>query len=101
MDLLLWMFERVIGFGVASVPLILVFLMLKVFNLSPKSITICLLLNLLVSGFFWLKLKDVHIALYQGIPYVLSFIWIWVENVIIKMREKDRLKNHSSDLDKH
>lgn len=93
MDFFLYILEHVIGFGVASVPLILTFLLLKVFKLSPKSITICLLLNLSVSVFFWLKLKDVHIALYQSVPYVSSFIWIWAEGVLRKRRENNKSMN--------
>ena len=93
MDFFLYALERVGGFGVASVPLILVFLLLKVFNLSPKSIAICLLLNMLVSVFFWLKLKDVHIALYQSAPYVSGFIWIWADGVLRKRRENNKSMN--------
>lgn len=93
MDFFLYILERVIGFGVASVPLILVFLLLKVFKLSPKSVTICLLLNLLVSVFFWLKLKDIHIFLYQSVPYVSCFIWIWADGVLRKRRENNKSMN--------
>ena len=93
MDFFLYTLERVIGFGVASVPLILVFLLLKVFNLSPKSVTICLLLNLLVSVFFWLKLKDIHISLYQSVPYVSCFIWILEDGVLRKRRENNKSMN--------
>ena len=90
MDFFLYTFERAAYFGVASVPLILVFLQLKIFKLSPKSIAICLLLNLLVSSFFWLKLKDGYVALYQSVPYISSFIWIWADGVLIKRRENSK-----------
>lgn len=87
MDFFLYTFERAVNFGIASVPLILVFLLLKIFKLPRKSIASCLLLNLLVSSFFWLKLKDVHIALYQGVPYISSFIWIWADGILAKRKE--------------
>lgn len=90
MDFFLYTLEHIVGFGVASVPLILVFLLLKVFKLLPKYTAICLVLNLLVSIFFWLKLKDAYIALYQSIPYVSSFIWIWADDVLRKRRENDK-----------
>ena len=90
MDFFLYMLEHAIDFVVASVPLILTFLLLKVFNLSPKSIAICLLLNLLVSVFFWLKLKDIYIVLYQSVPYVSSFIWIWANDVLRKRQENNK-----------
>ena len=93
MDFFLYALERVAGFAVASVPLILVFLLLKIFNLSPKSIMICLLLNLLVSVFFWLKLKDIHTALYQSVPYISSFIWMWANGVSRKRRENNKSMN--------
>ena len=92
MDFFFYTFEHAINFGVASVPLILAFLLLKVFNLSPKSIIICILLNLMISVFFWLKLKDVHVALYQSIPYVLSLIWMWAESVLRKREEHNNSK---------
>ena len=93
MDFFLYTFEHAINFGVASVPLILTFLLLKASNLPPKYITICLLLNLLVSVFFWLKLEDINIALYQSVPYVSSFIWIWAESVLRKRRENNKSMN--------
>ena len=84
MDFLLYILEHSVEFGIASVPLILVFLMLKIFKLPPKNIAICLLLNMSVSIFFWVKLKDVYIALYQSVPYISAFIWIWAENELRK-----------------
>lgn len=93
MDFFLHVFEHMIVFAVASVPLILAFFLLKVFNLPHKSITICLLLNLLVSIFFWYKLKDVYIVLYQIIPYISSFVWIWADSVLKKRQEDNTSKN--------
>ena len=89
MDFFLYIIEHAVDWSVASVPLILVFLQLKIFRLPLKSIASCLSLNLLVSVFFWLKLKDVHVALYQSIPYISSFIWIWAENVLRKRHESN------------
>ena len=91
MDFFLYIFERAVYFGVASVPLILVFLQLKIFKLPLKFTASYLLLNLLVSIFFWLKLKDIHVSLYQSIPYIFSFVWIWVENVLRKRRGNKKL----------
>ena len=88
MDLFLYTFERGVCWVVASVPLILVFLQLKVFKLPVKVIASCLFLNLLTSVFFWLKLKDVYSALYQSVPYISSFIWLWAENVLRKRHER-------------
>ena len=89
MDLIIYIFEHIIEFWIASVPLIFVFLFSKFFKLSYKRILVCLLLNMLVSVFFWIKLRDVQIVLYQGIPYVLSFIIVWAESVFEK-RNKEK-----------
>ena len=95
MDFFSYVLERAVYFGIASVPLILTFLQLKVFKLSFKSIASCLVLNLLVSGFFWLKLKDIHIVLYQSVPYVVSFLWIWAESVLRKRTNDKSVKDLS------
>ena len=88
MDFFLYMFENTVKSFISRVPLLVTFLWLKIFKLPPKPIAICLTLNLLVSIFCWVKLKDVYLALYQSVPYVSSFIWLWAENVLIKRQEK-------------
>lgn len=89
MDFFLYLLERFFSFFVASVPLILTYLLLRIFKLPPKSITICILLNLLASIFFWIKLRDISVALYQSVPYISSFIWLWAENVLEKGQAND------------
>ena len=83
------MFENTVKSFITSVPLLVTFLLLKIFKLPPKPIAICLTLNLLVSIFFWVKLKDIYIILNHGASYFSSFIWVWVENVLIKRQEKN------------
>ncbi len=92
MDFFSYMFKHTVEANIASVPLLITFLLLKIFKLPPKPIAICLTLNLFVSIFFWVKLKDVYLALYQSVPYVSSFIWVWGENVLIKRQEKNESK---------
>ena len=89
MDFFLYIFEDTVEFMIASVPLFLVFLMLKAFKMPAEYVAVCLMLNLLVSIFFWVKLKDVYIALYQSVPYISGSICIWAENVLRKKREPD------------
>lgn len=89
MELLLFLLERNSSFFVASIPLILTFLLLKIFKLPSKPIIICILLNLLASIFFWIKLRDISVALYQSVPYVSSFIWLWAENILEKRQAND------------
>ena len=84
MDLLLFISERSINFFISCIPLIIVFLQLKIFKLTPKITLIFLLLNLLLSIFFWIKLQDGIIAIYQSVSYVFSFICVWAENILRK-----------------
>ena len=86
MDIIIYWLEDTVEFAVASVPLIIVFLLLKVFKLPSKKILPCIILNLIVSIYFWLKLKDIYLALYQCFPYISAFIWLWAENVLEKRR---------------
>ena len=89
MDWFLYSFENIANFCVASIPLVLVALLLKFSKLSPKLIGICISLNLLVSVFFWLKLRDFYVALYQSVPYVSSFIWVWANGFLRKRRKSE------------
>ncbi len=89
MDFFIYMFEHIWSFGVSSVPLILVFLQLKIFKHSLQSVISCLLLNLLLSVFFWIEIQEIGIIIYQGIPYISSFLWIWAEHILQKSREKE------------
>ena len=92
MDFFSYMFKHTVEANIASVPLLITFLLLKIFKLPPKPIAICLTLNLLVSIFFWVKLKDIYIILNHGASYFSSFIWVWGENVLIKRQEKNESK---------
>ena len=93
MNLFLCTFTHTLEFCVASVPLILVFLLLKVFRVSPQLTAIVVILNLIVSIFFWAKLRDLQVALYQSVPYISSFIWIWAEGVLAKRRRAECKKD--------
>lgn len=84
MELILVMIEHIFYFGISSIPLITVFFHLKVFKLSPKATSFFVILNLVVSVFFWFKVKDIFLIIYQCVPYISSFIWIWAENVLSK-----------------
>ena len=97
MDLLSHFFQDTIYFFIASIPLIVTFLQLKIFKYSLKSIVICLILNLIINIFYWFKLNDIYLALYLSIPYICSFTWIWAENVLKKGKEHVKSKNDSSD----
>lgn len=90
MDFLYYMFEHAWNFTIASIPLVLVFLQLIIFKLPFKAIVICLLLNALMSIFFWVKLKDIELILYQIVPYVLTIIWLFSYYIVtIKNKGKN------------
>lgn len=90
MELALYLLEGSINFIIATVPLIILFLQKKVFKLEIKVIGSCLVLNLLVSIFFWVKLKDINLMLYQSVPYILSFTYILAEYLFQKRKESKK-----------
>ena len=91
MELLIWWFGHCIEFGIASTPLIMYFICKKKFRLSPKSTQLVLVLQLIVSVYFWIKTKDLFLVFYQSVPYVLSFIMVWCDLVALKINtEKEQ-----------
>ena len=87
MDFLIFYFEHAINFTIASIPMILVYLQIKVFKLESKVTIVTLLLILLLSIFFWIQLKDWILVIYQGIAYVCAFVWTWAEGKLQKQKE--------------
>lgn len=87
MDLLRYLIEGSVDFIIASTPLVIVLLQLKVFKHSIKGTVICLSLNLLVSIYFWVNLRNLNLALYQVVPYVLSYILLVCESILKNKKE--------------
>ena len=73
MELLWYFMSHGASFCVASMPLVATFLGLRVFRLRPHVVAVFLLLEMIGSLFFWVKLKDLSLALYELIPFLLSF----------------------------
>ena len=46
------------------------------FKFPPKKVVVCIILNLIISVYFWIRLGDFNLALYQLIPYVSGFIYL-------------------------
>lgn len=90
MELLTAYLTHAVEFFVAAIPLILTFVLLKVFRQPPKVAACCVALCLPVSVFFWVQLKDLFLVLYQGVPYLSSFIWIWAEHILWKHQQGGR-----------
>lgn len=84
MGLLAFICNHSISFCVASIPIVLCFLCLKKYKISHKSTAILLLFVLLVSVYFWVLVKDISIIIYQGIPYIISFVFLYIEFLIIQ-----------------
>lgn len=99
MDLLQFFGAHIVNFWVASVPLLLTFFQLKVFKLPVKPTFTCVALCLIVSCFFWIKLNDFHLFMYQAFPYVASFLWIWAEHKLAKASRsgKENKENRTGD----
>ena len=87
MDLLTAYLTHAVEFLIAAVPLILTFVLLKIFRQPPKVAACCVVLYLPVSVFFWVQLKDLFLVLYQGVPYLSSFVWIWAEHILWKQKQ--------------
>ena len=87
MDLIVYLVEGAIRFWIAAIPLIVTFLMLKRFQQPPKVAACCVALYLPVSVFFLVQLKDLSLLLYQGVPYLSSFVWIWAEHILWKQKQ--------------
>ena len=93
MELILDAIQHLVYFSVSSIPLITVFLHLKVFRLSPKETSFVVVLILFISVFFWVKEKDVFLILYQCVPYISSFIWLWTAHIMLKRQENSKSGN--------
>ena len=87
MELIAFIFNHSISFCVASIPIVLFFLCLKKHKISHKATAIFLLLVLLVSVYSWLLVKDMSIVVYQSIPYIISFAFLYIDYLIIQKSE--------------
>lgn len=84
MDFLAYIFEHAISFGVASIPLVLVFFQMKICKIQHKAIVITLVLSLVISIYFWIRLSNVGVFFEHSIPYATSFIWVWADFTLQK-----------------
>lgn len=76
MDLLTYLLSGIWNFSIASIPLINVFFLKRVCKTKEKNIVVILILQFLLSIYFWIKMEELHIFLYQIFPYVFAFIWV-------------------------
>lgn len=94
MNFFIYVISGIWEFAIASIPLIIVFLLMKVCKIKEKKIFAILILQLLLSTYFWIKMKDIHIFLYQIFPYVSAFIWLLCNIYILKtIRAKECKQN--------
>lgn len=84
MDLLEYLVKGSLDFSVASMPLVMVFLQLRIFKHPIKEIVVSLSLFLAVSIYFWVNLKNLSLTLYQIAPYISGYIWLGAEHVLKK-----------------
>ena len=76
MDLLFFVLNHAISFIISSIPLIIIYIQVYMFKFPPKKFVVCIILNLIISVYFWIRLGDFNLALYQLIPYVSGFIYL-------------------------
>lgn len=88
MELLTFIFDHAVSFCVASVPIVLCFLCVKKHKMNYKSTAIILFLVLIINLYFWIITKDVCMFIYQSIPYVISFLILFIERHAIKKQKK-------------
>lgn len=88
MDLIFYFLEH----SVCALPFITIYLQLKIFKINPKVTAYLSFLYLLMSIFFWVKIKDVYLTVYQSLAYTMGFILIWAENVLNKKQEDSEIK---------
>ena len=62
--------NHAISFIISSIPLIIIYIQVYMFKFPPKKVVVCIILNLIISVYFWIRLGDFNLALYQLIPYV-------------------------------
>ena len=80
LDIVVYLFNRVLLFGCASMPIISVFLMLFLFKVSPKISGVILLVSLLQCVEYWVRVGDLGYAAYHLIPYIVGFIIIYMRH---------------------
>jgi len=101
MELLLYLIENSISFLIASIPLILVFFNFIIFKSSLSKTLVDLVLILAISVFFWIKVKDIYLILYQLVPYISALVCICCKyHSIKKTKFKAETENDTRDGDK-
>lgn len=85
-DFLRYWAVHAIDFTVASIPLIIVYLQLKIFKLGIKKIAVCLSLMLVGSIYLWVNVRNLNLILYQIVPYISCYIWLGAENYLIRKK---------------
>ena len=74
MDLFLYIWDHGYLFAVSSIPILTVYFLIKVFKLTSKTSVFVLCMMLIQSIFFWLKLKETWLIIYQCCAYISAFI---------------------------
>lgn len=84
MDFVFYMWDHAVLFAISSIPILTVYFLLKVFKIAPKVGGFVLCLMLLQSVFFWFKLKEVWLIIYQSVSYISAFLLIGAEFALRK-----------------
>ena len=60
----------------------------SIFTVVASLLIFGIFLVLIINVYFWIVVKDVFVFIYQSIPYVISFLLLFVERHIIKKQKK-------------
>lgn len=88
MNLPIFLLNSILEFWIATIPLITVFYLKRFCKIGCEKILAVLILQLLLSVYFWIKIGNINIVLYQIFPYLSSFIWVLGDLYIKKKQSK-------------
>lgn len=78
--------EHMIYIWIAMMPFCTLYLGIKVLKIKPKYIALLLLTNLIPSVLYWLMIGDIILAIYQTLPFISCFIWVWTDEILRKRK---------------
>lgn len=91
MSFLKYIISGMWDFHVGAVPLISVFFLMKICKIEGKKVLPILALQLTVSTYFWIKIKDAAVFWYQICPYIFAFM-IVISDLCVRKRNANVAK---------
>jgi hypothetical protein len=89
MELVIFILEHAISFIIASIPFVVAFLLLKKTHVHPRYVFWCIVLILVISLYFWVRICDIKLILYQSISYVTCLLWCALEWILNRVKKQE------------